>query len=63
MTHHEVTFNRAVMMVTAALSAGHIRPSESEAIQDAILSFCNILVDAEFAWLDGDTAAEVSAFK
>lgn len=52
MTHHELTFSRAVAMATAAIAAGQLNYADREAIKSAISSFCEILIDAEIDYCD-----------
>lgn len=48
MTHHELTFSRAVAMTTAAIAAGQLNYSDHQAIENAILNFYEILLALNF---------------
>lgn len=56
MTHHELTFGRAVAMTTAAIAAGQLNYSDHEVIEKAILSFYDLLLDAEFSEFSDDVS-------
>lgn len=49
MTHHELTFSRAVAMTTAAIAAGQLNYSDRDAIENAILKTYDLLIETEFA--------------
>jgi adenosine deaminase len=51
MTHHELTFNRAVAMTTAAISAGQLNYADHDAIENAIVLFYDLLLETEFVLL------------
>lgn len=48
MTHHELTFSRAVATTTAAIAAGQLNYADRDAIENAILLFYEILLVLEF---------------
>ena len=48
----ELTMNRAVAMVTAAISSNQLNIREPEAIKKVISSLINLLIEAEFYAID-----------
>lgn len=52
MTHHELTFSRAVAMTTAAIAAGQLNYADHEALEKAILQFYDLLITTEFVAID-----------
>lgn len=52
MTHHELTFSRAVTMTTAAIASGQLNYADHEALEKAILQFYDLLITSEFAAID-----------
>lgn len=52
MTHHEITFRRAVAIITAAVSTGQLSIQNSAEIKEAISLIYFALIDAEATILD-----------
>lgn len=61
MTQHEITFRRAVAIITAAVSAGQLSIQNSSEIKETISLIYSALIDAEATILDDSLFAYAMA--